>query len=145
MAVIKISLPTYKKDKWNNLVQSGEISISSVSTSNESLTEVYQALKVEVTQLLEFTNSENRILSDHQELLEETKRVQKNLMRFKNRVASYESQLRRLTSFFDRIGINGSDSYLRIYEESSALSQLRSADISEDDRGEEDYEEIPAF
>ena len=145
MAVIKISLPTYKKDKWNNLVQSGEISISSVSTSNESLTEVYQALKVEVTQLLEFTNSENRILSDHQELLEETKRVQKNLMRFKNRVASYESQLRRLTSFFDRIGINGSDSYLRIYEESSALSQLRSADILEDDQDQEGYEEIPAF
>ena len=142
MAIINISVPVFRKDKWNALTSSGEISISSASIPDQPLVEAYQTLKVEVAELLEFVNAENKILSDHSKLLEEVNDTQNKLTRLKDKVAVYNTQLRRLTSFFDRIGVKGSDSFLRIYEESNAL--LASV-YGENDEDQEHDGKIPEF
>ncbi|MEG4855653.1 hypothetical protein QUB10_32870 [Microcoleus sp. B5-D4] len=61
MTFLKISIPVYKKDKWDNLEKDGRIEVSS---DVDNLSEGYQSLKIEIDKLLSEVQAENRLAQE---------------------------------------------------------------------------------
>ncbi|MEG3907329.1 hypothetical protein QT979_08530 [Microcoleus sp. w2-18bC1] len=65
MTFLKISVPVYKKNNWENLEKDGRIEVSS---DVDNLSEGYQSLKLEIDKLLSEVNAENRLAKEVHEL-----------------------------------------------------------------------------
>ncbi len=81
MTFLKISLPLYKKDKWQRLENDGKIEVSS---EVDSLTDGYESLKIQIDNLLAELDGQNRLANDCEKLndeINEKARVLKNLTR----------------------------------------------------------------
>lgn len=103
MTFLKISLPVYKKDKWERLDKNGKIEVSS---EVDNLSDGYESLKIQIDNLLAELDGQNRLAHDCEKLNDEVNektRVLKNLTRnIEIATAHYES----LRFFLNHLGID---------------------------------------
>ena len=125
MTFLKISLPVYKRNKWDNLEKDGRIEVSS---DVDTLSEGDQSLRLEIEKLLLQMKAENR-LAEELHTLEcevETKAFQlKMLVKDVERAtAHYES----LKFFLMNLGIDPTSSRLtfdkQFLPQDASLSQV---------------------
>ncbi|MEG4497565.1 hypothetical protein QUB05_05660 [Microcoleus sp. F10-C6] len=58
MTTLKISIPVYKKNEWDNLSKKGKVEVFS---EVDNLSEGYESLKVQIDELLAELNAQNRL------------------------------------------------------------------------------------
>ncbi|MEZ2226880.1 MAG: hypothetical protein ACBR50_11490 [Microcoleus sp.] len=103
MFSLKITLPTYKPNDYNNLCVSGELQ---VSAEVDTLSDGYAALKNQLDQLLKETQAENQIVVDLKNLQSEIELKKTTLKRVNQDLESAKAQLKRLKKFLSLLGIN---------------------------------------
>ncbi|MEZ2318860.1 MAG: hypothetical protein ACBR15_07565 [Microcoleus sp.] len=111
MFSLKITLPTYKPNDYNNLCVSGELQ---VSAEVDTLSDGYAVLKNQLDQLLKETQAENQIVLDLQNLQSEIDQKTTTLKRVNQDLESARAQLKRLKKFLALLGINPSQYSLEI-------------------------------
>ncbi|WP_293151249.1 MULTISPECIES: hypothetical protein [unclassified Microcoleus] len=94
MTYLKISIPVYKRGKWDGLKQQGRVVVSSEVSE---LSEGYKELKAQIDKLLDELNAQNRLADDAKSLEEEIKNkafTLKNLIRDIERAAEHYEDLK---------------------------------------------------
>jgi len=134
MTFLKISLPVYKKDKWDRLEKNGKIEVSS---EVDNLSDGYESLKIQIDNLLAELDGQNRLANDCEKLndeINEKARVLKNLTRnIEIATAHYES----LRFFLKHLGIDPDarhltfDQELLLQDASVSGIEVLSSDTSE--------------
>ena len=103
MAVIKISIPVYKKGNWGTLKKDGTVKVSS---DVDNLSEGYKLLKVEIESLLAEIDAENRLACEACQLEKDIKEkalILKDLVRDIEKATEHYDNLK---IFLQRLGID---------------------------------------
>jgi hypothetical protein len=103
MAFIKISIPVYKKDKWQNLQKDGRIEVSS---DVDDLSDGYKELKDQIDQLLLSLDAETRLAKNAHALeleIENKAYTLKTLIRDIEKATQHYESLR---FFLEKLGID---------------------------------------
>lgn len=103
MTILKISIPVYKKNEWSSFDRDGKIEVCS---DVDNLSEGYQALKVQIDELLSDIDAETRLAKDVRalELEMQNKAITlKNLLRDIEKATEHYESLRL---FLQRLGVD---------------------------------------
>ena len=103
MTFLKISLPVYKKDKWDRLKKDGKIEVSS---EVDSLTDGYESLKIQIDNLLAELDGQNRLADDAEKL---DRQIQEKIYTLKTLVKDIEKATKHyenLRLFLERLGVD---------------------------------------
>ncbi|MEG4977090.1 hypothetical protein [Microcoleus sp. K4-B3] len=103
MTFLKISVPVYKKNKWENLDRDGKIEVSS---DVDNLSEGYQSLKLEIDGLLSELDAQNRLAEEAHALELE---IEKKVFTLKGLIKDIEKATQHYESlkfFLQRLGID---------------------------------------
>ncbi|MCC3411074.1 MAG: hypothetical protein JGK24_12420 [Microcoleus sp. PH2017_29_MFU_D_A] len=103
MAFIKISIPVYKKDNWQNLQKDGRIEVSS---DVDDLSDGYKELKDQIDQLLLSLDAETRLAKNARALeleIENKAYTLKTLIRDIEKATQHYESLR---FFLEKLGID---------------------------------------
>ncbi|MEG3845246.1 hypothetical protein [Microcoleus sp. herbarium14] len=132
MTLLKISVPVYKKNKWDNFEKDGRIEVSS---DVDNLSEGYKLLKVEIEKLLAEMEAENRLAKQVNQLeteIEDKTYILKSLVRDIEKATEHYENLK---IFLERLGVDPIASRLtfdkRFLLRDASLSQVESITNSE--------------
>ncbi|MEG4013102.1 MULTISPECIES: hypothetical protein [unclassified Microcoleus] len=103
MTLLKISVPVYKKNEYDNFRKDGKIEVSS---DVDNLSEGYQSLKLEIDKLLSEVDAENRLAKEvhalERELEHKAYKLKKILQDIERATEHYET----LKSFLQNLGVD---------------------------------------
>ena len=103
MTFLKISIPVYKKDKWDQLEKSGRIEVSS---DVDNLSEGYQALGIEIDNLLVELQAQNRLAGELKELESEKFDKIQVLKALTSQIKLATEHYDNLKLFLEKLGID---------------------------------------
>ena len=121
---LEISVPVYRRDKWNRLEKDGRIQVSS---EVDTLSEGYPALKKELENLLTQVDVETRLADDSLTLQLEIEEQTSKLTNIKKDIERASEHYKSLRLFLEKLGIDPSKKHLT-FDKQLLLS---SASISE--------------
>jgi len=125
MTFLKISIPVYKRDKWDSFDREGKLVVSS---DVDNLSEGYQSLKLEIEELISELKAESRLAQDVYKLECQIKakafELKELLKDIERATAHYES----LKFFLMNLGIDPTSSRLtfdkQFLPQDASLSQV---------------------
>lgn len=103
MTLLKISVPVYKRNQWENLEKDGRIEVSS---DVDNLSEGYQSLKLEIDKLLSEVKAENRLAEEAHALEHEIKNKSFKLKGILEDIEKATEHYENLKIFLERLGID---------------------------------------
>ncbi|MEG4037669.1 hypothetical protein QUA03_28130 [Microcoleus sp. S36b_A4] len=103
MTYLKISIPVYKKDKWERLEKDGKLEVSS---EVDSISDGYQILKDQLDDLLAELDAQNRLAEDAQQLEAEIKQKSYTLKTLTKDIERATAHYQSLKLFLERLGID---------------------------------------
>lgn len=134
MTLIRITIPVYKRNTWDNLAEQGIIEIS---TDCDNLSEAYEQLKPQIADLLLKVQAECQIVVILHELDSQIRERQEALRVLSGQIVRANKQLERLRRFLQSLGINPFGGSLSL--DDSIIRNLRPAEVVFDsDEGESD-------
>jgi hypothetical protein len=101
--LLKISVPVYRKDRWDRLELDGKIEVSS---EVDTLSEGYQSLKLELDTLLDKVDAETRLAQTALELQEEIDNKNYTLTRLAQDIERASEHYKNLKIFLKNLGID---------------------------------------
>lgn len=129
MTFLKLSIPVYKKDKWQQLEKDGKIEVSS---DVDNLSEGYTALKAQIDTLLVELDAQNRLANSIDRLEDEVREKTRQLEALKRNIETASGHYKNLELFLIRLGIDPSARDLTFDPEISlnlSSSRVSSVDI----------------
>ncbi|MCC3575257.1 MAG: hypothetical protein JGK30_26025 [Microcoleus sp. PH2017_40_RAT_O_B] len=133
MFSLKVVLPVYKLNAWQNLQTSGEIT---ATWTGDNLLEGDESIKKQATEWLEKQESQSRIISDYDNVLTLKRDAERLLRQVKRELKLNEAKLELLKGFFSNLGFEPDSEHLQIAD--NVLKQLQAVVVVEDDDDEED-------
>ncbi|MCC3423451.1 MAG: hypothetical protein JGK12_05835 [Microcoleus sp. PH2017_01_SCD_O_A] len=103
MALIKISLPVYKRNKWQHVDKDGKMEVSS---DVDDLSDGYQKLKDQIDKLLIELGAENRLAKDAYALEREIQEKAYKLKSLTEDIDRATEHLESLKFFLGRLGVD---------------------------------------
>lgn len=103
MTFLKLSIPVYKKNAWDNLEKDGRLEVSS---DVDNLSEGYQSLKLEIDKLLSEIQAENRLAQEAHALENE---IEKKAWKLKALIKDIEQATEHYESlkfFLQNLGVD---------------------------------------
>lgn len=138
MTILKISVPVYKRDTWDNFAEQGTVQVFS---DCDNLSEAYEQLKPQIADLLVKVQAENQIVVTLHEIERHIRDRQETLRVLSGQIVRANKQLERLKTFLQSLGINPFAGSLAI--DHSIVRNLRLAEVViADNAGEADNSEF---
>ena len=100
---IKLSVPTFAKDKWQNLKVSGKLKVEG---NVDNLSEGYNQLKLQIDALLEQVNAENRLSFSLEELEHKTRNKEQELRSLLTDIERMKDLKESLAAFLRGFGVD---------------------------------------
>ncbi|MEG4855662.1 MULTISPECIES: hypothetical protein [unclassified Microcoleus] len=103
MTFLKISIPVYKKDKWERLEKDGKLEVSS---EVDSLSDAYEMLKQQLDNLLAELDAQNRLAEDSESLERQIQQKAYTLKTLTKDIERATEHYESLKLFLERLGID---------------------------------------
>lgn len=103
MTTLKIAIPVYKNNEWENLSKKGKIEVSS---EVDSLSEGYKSLKAEIDELLAELDAQNRLAKSAHELEMEIERKSYTLKSLLKDIEKATEHYESLKLFLQTLGVD---------------------------------------
>lgn len=100
---LKISLPTYAKDKWDDLHITGRLEVEG---NSDNLSEGYDELKRQIEVLLEQVNAENRLTPSVTELTRLISQKEEQLRTLTSKLKRANEHYETLTALLKSVGVD---------------------------------------
>ena len=130
---LKISLPTYGKDTWESLQTNGHLEVEGEA---DNLCEGYNELKIQIENLLEQVNAENRLACRLEDLNEEVDAKERDLKILMENIERLKNLKESLVTFLKGFGVDPKMTRLTFDNEillESALPPAVAAEVVEHD------------
>ena len=101
--LLEISVPVYRRDKWNRLERDGKLQVSS---EVDTLSEGYPALKKELDALLEKVDAETRLADKVLELQLEIEEKTRKLAELTQDIEKASEHYKNLKIFLENLGVD---------------------------------------
>jgi HD-GYP domain-containing protein (c-di-GMP phosphodiesterase class II) len=101
--LLEISLPVYRRDRWDRLERDGKIQVSS---EVDTLSEGYEALKQEIDALLAQVDAETRLATTAEKLQLEIDEKTHKLTRLAQDIERASEHYKNLKVFLENLGID---------------------------------------
>ena len=113
---LQIDVPVYRTDRYEELEQSGSISVSSsISTLEEGvLTEEYERLKKEIDSLTANINNKTRLAAEISTLEDEIRLKSSSLKHLVRDIERAKEHYKTLLAFLQTLGVDGKQSRFTI-------------------------------
>ncbi len=109
MTFIRISVPVYKKNCWDDLEKDGRVEVSS---DVDNLSEGYQSLKLEIDKLLSELNAQDRLAKQAHDLENEIEQKARKLQYLLKNIEQATEHYESLRFFLHNMGIDPNSSRL---------------------------------
>lgn len=103
MIFLKISLPVYRKDRWEQLEKDGKIEVSS---EVDSLSDGYESLKIQIDNLLAELDASSRLADDARKLEVEIVQKTYTLKNLKRDIEKATEHYENLRLFLENLGVD---------------------------------------